>query len=159
MWIRALRACACVATALIIVACDRESQRSKDKYEFVELIRLEGLCSEKHVRQEAKYRGDLVHWHNITKDRHMQYGSVHHWEEAAATVQRFESPHTYFPPFTIEFSELTQDEIKGDTLTLSGISEHLGSGERRGPSYEASCRFKVVERLNYLPSQRQIKRQ
>jgi hypothetical protein len=136
-----------LVVALAVTACDQQPQRSKDKYKFVEFIRLEGVCFETHVRQDAQYRGELVHWHNLTKDQHMRYGSVHHWEELAATLQRIETPHKYFPPFTIEFSGLTAEQIAGDTLSLNGISQHL----EPGPRYEATCRLNVVERLDHFP--------
>jgi hypothetical protein len=87
----------------------------------------------------------------------MRYGSVHHWEDVSATLEKFQNPHKYFPPFTVRFNGLTRDEIKGDILTLNGISEHLDNDGSQGPSYEASCRLNVVERLNYLPSLREIK--
>ncbi len=84
---------ALLATTLVVTACDQQPQRSKEKYEFVEFIRLEGVCSENHVRQDARYQGELVHWYNVTKDEDMRYGSVHHWEELAVTLERLKNPH------------------------------------------------------------------
>ena len=136
---------------VLLVACEEE--RPKDESQFIEYIEVRGTCSEDHVKQSADYEGSIVHWYNVTKNRHARYGNVHQWGEITERImEEVKNPHRYYPPPAVDFNDLDQDQITGDELHLKGISDHLG-GEQgdAGPHYETTCDLKVVRRLDHLP--------
>ena len=134
-----------VAT-VAISACSE--QHPKDKYEFIEFLRVEGVCFENHVREPAKYTGELVHWRNVTERRDLRYGHVNRLASVLAdTMREIKNPHKYFPPFSVQFNDLTAQDITGDALKLSGLSGH--SEQSKG--YQSTCTLKVLKRLNYFP--------
>jgi hypothetical protein len=143
-----LRERAAILLALVLAILGCREERAKDKYEFIELLRVEGTCYENHVRQPATYVGELVHWRNITKQRDRRYGHVKRSGSVVAdTLQEIRNPTKYFPPFIIEFSDLTARDITGDALNLSGVSSH----DDQGKGYESTCNLRVVTRSNELP--------
>src|SRR6266508_1681456 len=96
-----------VVLIVIGIACNNPK---KDEYKIIDKIEVEGTCFEDHVKQQANYKGSIVHWHNITKNIHSWYGSVHNWE-SMKSEKLFESindPYKYNPPFTIEFHNLNK---------------------------------------------------
>ena len=142
-----------VVFSLMAAGCGQKRE-AEDEYRLVEYIKVEGECSEDHVKRSAKYDGEIVHWHNLTKDSDSRYGSVHNQDSVTpeAIAARIQHPYDYAPPFTVEFSDLRQEDIAGTTLRLKGISEHLGTGDRvSGPRYWTTCDVRVVERLDHVP--------
>ena len=140
--------------AIPFIAGCEQKKRSDDVYRFVEYVRLEGECFEDHVKRPARYVGEIVHWHNTTKNTHSRYGSVHHWDSTKpeALTARIQDPYSYKPPFTVSFDDLRAEEIAGTTLRLKGISKHLGNEENSsGPSYWTTCDVRVLERLDHIP--------
>jgi hypothetical protein len=96
-----------------------------------------------------------VHWHNLTKDTHSYYGSVHHDEALSHEnlIRTIERPYEYTPAFTVSFYEVPPSEFAKQELVLKCISEHIAKdGKGEGPQYGATCNLVVVERLDYLPS-------
>lgn len=137
--------------ALMVSSCGDREERSKDKYEFIEFVGIEGTCVENHVREPARYTGSLVHWRKVTQQEDRRYGSVHRRTETEEMVKQIEKPHKYYPPFTVEFSDLSARDIAGDVLTLAGVSTHIGPKGAQAKRYEATCTLKVLRRLPYLP--------
>ena len=132
--------------AVALSGCSEE--RSKDKYELIELLRVEGTCFEDYIRLPAAYAGELVLWRNITRQQDMRYGHVlHRGDVVADTVREAENPAKYLPPFAIEFRDLTGKDIVGDALHLPGVSSHVDQSK----SYESTCDLKVVARSNEVP--------
>lgn len=139
---------------LLIFISGCEQKRSTDDYRFVEYIKVEGECFEDHVQRPARYMGEIVHWHNTTKDTHSRYGSVHHWNsmKPETLLAHLQDPYSYKPPFTVSFHDLREGEIAGGSLRLRGISEHLGRDENSpGASYWTTCDLTVLERLDHMP--------
>jgi len=143
-----------VILLLISLALVAGCEKPRDEYKFVEFIKVEGECSEDHVKQLAKYKGEIVHWFNVTRNSHSRYGSVHNEEsyDLEQTLESIHDPYKYRPPFTIDFDDLKQEEISGEQLNLKGISEHTGTGEDSGPQYWATCTLRVVQRFDHFPS-------
>jgi hypothetical protein len=145
------RVIALLSLMLLVLGCKPNSP--KDEYELIEFLRVEGSCSEDHVGQVESYAGDLVHWYNKTRDTHSRYGAVHNWTQIDVDklVARSQDPYSYVAPFTVEFSDISADQFAGQTMGLSGVSTHVGDGETEGPSYRATCRLTVLERLDHNP--------
>jgi len=142
---------------LISLALVAGCEKPQDEYKFVQFMKVEGECSEDHVKQVAKYKGEIVHWFNVTKNSHSRYGSVHNEEslDVEKMLEGIQDPYKYRPPFIIVFEDLEQEEISGEQLKLKGISDHIGTGEGSGPQYWATCTLRVVQRLDHLPSDEQ----
>ncbi|MDO9530830.1 MAG: hypothetical protein Q7O12_01695 [Deltaproteobacteria bacterium] len=148
-----------VAIILILISNGCDNRRSKDEYKFIEYIEVEGNCYEDHVKQSANYKGDIVHWYNITKNIHSIYGSVSTFDVISGNemikniIERNNDPYKYYPPDIIELSDLSKEDIGNDVLNIKGISRHSGKDMNSvGPRYKATCNLKVTCRLNYLPS-------
>src|SRR5262249_55243452 len=93
--------------------------------------------------------GEIVHWRNVTKQQDSRYGDVVLAQEDDAFAQ-IEKPYKYYPPFTIEFDELSEEQLSGNVLRLPGISIHIAK-EGTGRRYESTCTMTVKERLDHLP--------
>jgi hypothetical protein len=130
---------------LAVCACNE--QRPKDKYELVEYLRVEGTCFENHVREPAKYFGELVHWRDLTERRDMRYGFVRRPIDVTEMAREIKNPNKYFPPNGVQFYGLTAKDISGDVLTLTGLSDQ----NKESKSYESTCMLTVLKRLNYFP--------
>jgi hypothetical protein len=154
-----------LAFMLSVVSCG--DKPAKDEHKFLEYVEVTGQCREDHVEQFDSYEGSFVHWFNVTKGDHSVYGAVSNKVDAGQagpeklverTLRSVRQPYKYFPPTSIEFSNLTPPQISSRSFTLSGISTHItGKGECTGPQYESTCNLKVIRRLNYLPDATQRK--
>jgi hypothetical protein len=143
----------CVGLTLIFLSCTQSSQ--KDEYKFIEYIKVEGTCYEDHVRQSAPYSGSFVHWYNKTEEKHRRYGGVIHTEYVTkeGIRQQIQRPYRYFPPLSVDLWNIPKEQFELSEMTLHGISKHtseVDSEER--VRYESTCRLKVTERLDHLPS-------
>jgi hypothetical protein len=132
-------------------------ERSEDTYQFIEYLEVAGECFEDHVKQPAPYTGSIVHWYNVTKDYHSRYGSVHHTRELDTEkfAERTKRPYKYYPPFTIQFNDLQQEDLKGDELRLAGVSTDYQEYKSTAVTvymYESTCFLRVVRRLDHIPS-------
>ena len=157
MWKYRLSSMTVLYLSLFLIGCTKEK---KDEFKFVEYIEVKGVCSEEHVKKSAKYAGSIVHWHNLTKNTHARYGSVFNWDaiDPERLMEYVNDQYKYVPPFSIEFIDLTEDEISKDNVIIKGISEHIATDEKsKGPRYRATCNLKVVRRLDYLPSTKERK--
>lgn len=145
------RVIALLPLMVLVLGCKPNSP--KDEYKLIEFLRVEGSCSEDHVGQVESYTGELVHWYNKTRDTHSRYGSVHAWNQldVDAIFAASQDPHSYVAPFTVEFSDISADRFAGQTMSLTGVSTHLGDGETEGASYRATCQLTVLERLDHNP--------
>jgi len=140
----------------LLGGCSQEEP--KDDNKFVQHVSLKRSCYENHVKQPAQYSGSLVHWHNLTKNTHSYYGSVHHDEALSHEnlMRTIERPYEYTPPFIVSFWEVPPSEFSKQELVLEGISEHVAKdGRSEGPQYKATCNLVAIERLDYLPSLRE----
>jgi len=90
-----------VIAAFAVSGCNE--QRPKDKYELVEFLRVEGTCFENHVRDQAKYIGELVHWRDLAAREDMRYGFVRRPIDVSEMAREFKNPNKYFPPDGIQF--------------------------------------------------------
>lgn len=143
----------------IMVACSE--QQPKDEYKFIEYLKVEGTCYENHVKISANYSGSFVHWYNKTKDQHSRYGSVHHTEALTTEKlnEKIKNPYKYYPPFSVEFGVIPPDQFSKVEMKLNGISKHMPQREsEEGARYEATCILRVLERLDYLPSDQSNKK-
>ena len=149
---------------LSVVSC--EDKPAKDEYKFIEYVEVTGQCREDHVEQFDEYEGSLVHWFNITRGDHNLYGYVTNKADAGLESEKVierasrgvRQPYKYFPPFSIEFIDLTPPQISSNSFTLSGISTPIpGKEDCTGPQYESTCTLKVIRRLDYLPDATQRK--
>jgi len=136
-----------VIAALATSACGSE-QSPKDTYKLVEFLQVEGICFENHVREPAKYRGELVHWHNVTKRNDSRYGFVRRPINVSEMVEEIKNPNKYFAPDSVQFWGLTAQDIAGDVLKLPGLSSHNDQSKR----YQATCTLTVLKRLDHFPS-------
>ncbi len=145
-----------LCTIFILSACSEE--KPKDEYKLIEYLKVEGTCSENHVKESANYAGSLVHWYNVTEDRHYRYGSVQHTAslDPERIIEKVKNPYKYYPPFSIDFMNITPDNFSKEEVELKGISEHTPKGQsEEGARYEATCKLRVIERLDHLPSDKE----
>lgn len=146
-----------LGASIILAAVGCAEKTPKDEYRFIECVRVEGTCFENHVRQSAPYSGDFVHWQNVTKNQHARYGSVHHsvGDLGQLIAQQIREPHKYYPPYTVSFDDIPEEDFSKPEVTLRGPSEHLAKGDaEEGAQYEATCTLTVTERLDHNPSTR-----
>jgi hypothetical protein len=113
---------------LLIVASSACNQNEKPNgHRFIEYLAVEGECFEDHVKQPARFTGELVHWYNETTNTHSRYGAVHNWAsmEIDKMLEEIKDPYKYRPPFTVTFGSLTPEQFSSDKIKANGISEHL----------------------------------
>lgn len=128
------------------------------RFQFVELVKVTGQCSEDHVRESEQvniYSGEIDHYYDPTTGRHIRNGSVNDIDGAndEQIAHEVKDPAWYAPPFAITFGDLSADDIAGVSLSLHGISERLprhNGGETEG--FHATCHLKVTERSDHLPT-------
>jgi hypothetical protein len=105
-----------------------------------------GECAEDHAKLFASYQGSIEHWrHAPTNEEHISGYVRRPWEEGRWIEER-QRPYCYHPPDSIHFSDLTPEDLTGDTLRLAGSSS--------GPDnyqYESSCVLRVLRRLDHNP--------
>jgi len=135
---------------LLLGGCDTKPKPQLPEAKFIEIVKVTGECSEDHVKQSAKYSGDIWHWLNPVTGVHLLSGFVR--DEDAYRIERvqeaIEDPARYFTPSMISFNHLSPDDVSGTSLILHGISSPP-SGD--GSGYHSTCRFTVTERSDRQP--------
>lgn len=128
---------------LFILSCTKEPP--KDESEFIEFLKVQGLCFENHVQMTAEYEGSFVHWYNKKDDSHSRYGSVMHTTAVEDIVEKIQNKNKYYPPFLITFWDIPPDKFSQSKMILNGISRHISNTEsEEGPQYEAIRTENVV---------------
>ena len=143
------------AIGALAIGCSRAPK--PPVMEFVEWVQVDGSCQEDHAVQGGRYAGELVHWRNKATGVSARYGSVENLDAASpeAMAARIQHPNRYWPPFIIEFSDITASDFQSQISVLHGVSDD----PNHGAGYETTCNLAAKRRLDHLPSDAERKDQ